>query len=245
MAEVFAVSTKGANRDWYADVGAATRQAIERANAAKLSDGDRRVFNAVIGLLASYSRLTDHVYRAQVAAQAGGLSIPQTSRCLKKLAGLGIIVWEPVKGRKRKSLLGLPPAKKTNHEDAENESSNDGKRITQDDSLPRRHPEKTSREEGPDWRDAPKNGAPHVLTPEDEQALLDLVQQLPDADESTPATFRRAFRDLDWRAFDFASDQVAKRNGEIESPAAYAFGLLRNVQAGYSGWHIHDREENE
>jgi hypothetical protein len=139
---------KGASRDWYADVGAATRQAIERANAAKLSDGDRRVFNAAIGLLASYSRLTDHVYRGQVAAQAGGLSIPQTSRCLKKLAGLGIIVWQPVKGRKRKSLLGLPPAEKTNHEDAENESSNDGKRITQDDSLPRRHPEETSRGEG-------------------------------------------------------------------------------------------------
>jgi MarR-like DNA-binding transcriptional regulator SgrR of sgrS sRNA len=99
----------GKTRDKYRVVGQATRQALDRANAEKLSAGEHRVVHAVIALVSSYSRLTDYFYVYKVAESAH-LSERHTRDCLKRLAGLQIIVWEPRRGHKVKSLLGLPAA---------------------------------------------------------------------------------------------------------------------------------------
>jgi hypothetical protein len=85
------------------------RQAIARAAAAKLSDGDRRTFEAVLALVASYSRLWDRVYVDQVA-RAAGLSERHARTCLARLGALEVIVWKPGRGRGVKSRLGLSPA---------------------------------------------------------------------------------------------------------------------------------------
>lgn len=238
------MSAKGAARDWYPDVCAAMRRAIERANRVHLSDGERRVFNAVIMLTASWSKLSDHVYRAQIATLAGNVSEKTASRALNKLDVLGIIVWQPVKGRRRKSLLGLPAADKTGHTEPENGTRIDRKRDTLDVPVPRRHPEEISRGEGTDWRGDAKDTSPPLLNPTDDEALIELVETLEGADARTLSTFRRRFRDLEAVHFAYATEQVANRNGDIDSPPAYAFGLLENVQAGYSGFDIDEQEED-
>jgi hypothetical protein len=96
-------------RDRYAEVGAAMRLAIGRATAATLSDGKRRVFEAVLSCVASFSRLDDLVYVADVA-QVAHVSERHTRDCLASLRDLGIIVWEPKRGQSVRSRLGLPKA---------------------------------------------------------------------------------------------------------------------------------------
>lgn len=96
-------------RDSYATVGAALRQAIDRANRAGLSGGEQRVLLAVVALVSSYSRLRDRVYVFQIAAATGGLSERHTRTCLEKLARQGIIYWEPRRGHGVQSIVGLPP----------------------------------------------------------------------------------------------------------------------------------------
>jgi hypothetical protein len=98
-------------------VGKAVRQAVTRASGAKLSDGDRRTFEAVIALVSTYSRLSDRVYVADVSA-ISGLSERQTRDCLAKLARLDIIVWQPRRGTDAngvglRSVLGFHPHNQT------------------------------------------------------------------------------------------------------------------------------------
>ncbi len=104
-------------RDPYPAVGAARRQAIDRACRLPLSDGDRRTLDATISLTAGYSRLTDAVYIADLT-HITGLSERQQRDCLKRLAAHGLIVWQPRRGTNRdgqgfRSHLGLPPATET------------------------------------------------------------------------------------------------------------------------------------
>jgi hypothetical protein len=110
------------------DVGEAQRQALARAVAAGLSDGEWRVFACVLSLVTSWTRLEDTVYRRQVA-DCAKVSERQASRCLDRLAAYSVIVWKPAKGAGRKSRLGLPvvekrdtPREKTRHASRENET---------------------------------------------------------------------------------------------------------------------------
>lgn len=100
-------------RDGFGEVMEAQRQAISRANALRLSAGEYRVLLAVLSLVASYSRLRDRVYVAQVVTRTEGLSERYVRDCLAKLARLGIIYWEPHRGHGAASVLGLPRAGET------------------------------------------------------------------------------------------------------------------------------------
>jgi len=101
-------------RDDYAEVGAATRVAIERAIAT--AEGHElsrymRVFLAVLHETSSWSRLSDSVFRArltELAAIAGDLDGKHTAEMLHRLAERGVIVWSPSRVNGRPSLVGLP-----------------------------------------------------------------------------------------------------------------------------------------
>lgn len=99
-------------RDPYVDVGRALRSSI-----ASFLEGTRdrrtRVFLAVLYLTASYSRITDRVYVAQIAELA---AIPgdtaadgyrHTRRALKELHDHGSIVWASSRGRGKQSSVSL------------------------------------------------------------------------------------------------------------------------------------------
>jgi len=108
-------NTAPGSRDAMSAVGPAMRQAIARASAAELSDGEHRTLNAVFALVTTYSRLTDWVYVADVM-KATRLSERQARRNLNSLAGeRRIIVWEPRRGHGTRSLLGLPAEGKSGH----------------------------------------------------------------------------------------------------------------------------------
>src|SRR5438105_4244531 len=85
---------------------------INRANAADqveaLSTGEWRTINAVVYLVASYSRLCDHVRVADLYA-ISGLSERQQRRCLKKLDARGVFGWRPTRGHSSRSALSLNP----------------------------------------------------------------------------------------------------------------------------------------
>jgi len=93
----------------YVEVGAAVRQAHERAAAATgLTGRDWRVLSAIVALVASYSRLVDRLTAAQVA-DAAGCDPRDARKSLARLRDLGIIVREESRGR-RPAVTGLPAA---------------------------------------------------------------------------------------------------------------------------------------
>lgn len=101
-------------RDAYADVGQAMRLAIERflsGAEGRTLTRDARVFLAVLHLVASYSRLADRVYVAQISELAqivGDVDERHTRRSLQKLHKLGAIDWQPSRGAGRQSWVSLP-----------------------------------------------------------------------------------------------------------------------------------------
>jgi hypothetical protein len=105
-------------RDKHIEVGAAMRQAIRRANAARLSLGEHRTFEAVLALTAGFGRLWDQVYVAEVreltgVSEATRLHEKTVREHLLDLAERGIIEWEPkrgtdARGRGFQSRLSLP-----------------------------------------------------------------------------------------------------------------------------------------
>jgi len=96
-------------RDTYADVGAAIRQAHERAcEAGDLTARDWRILSAVLTLVASYSRMRDRLTSAQVAA-AAGVHERTAQKCLTRLRDRGIIMREASVGR-RPSVTGFHAA---------------------------------------------------------------------------------------------------------------------------------------
>ncbi len=102
-----------ATRDRYADVGAAMRQSVRRANAAALGVGDYRVLAAVLEVTASWSRLEVAIDATGLAPLAG-MSVRRTRDRLGHLAELSVITWKPKRGirpdGKPRSRVGLPPA---------------------------------------------------------------------------------------------------------------------------------------
>jgi len=224
------------------DVGAATRQAIDRANAASLTDGERRVFACVLALVASWTRLHDRVYVGQVA-DCARLSERHTRDCLHRLAELAIVVWLPRRGKSVKSLLGLPPAD-------ENRNSTPGKpeldsAKTGTPGVPETEQtaseEKPTEEKAADWpradADASREPDQAPIDPDVADALHHLVELLPDSDAKTLGVFLRDFGWLDADEIHYAINQIEKRTrrGELHQPAGYARRILENIDNGYSG----------
>src|SRR5207249_1870391 len=138
-----------------------------RANAAKLSNGERRVVTTVISLIASWSRLSDWVY-VQDVADLARLSERHTRRCLERLDALGIIIWQPRRGQSTKSRLGIPPVVKPDFSEPDNRTSWNGKPDALEVRRPRRDPEERPRGEisdSPDDAEIASSGA------DDDQAL--------------------------------------------------------------------------
>ena len=90
-------------------MGAAMREAIFAANRGKLSLRQHRTFLAVLALTASYTKLQDRTYLAEVAKIAWGVreaedwQIRKTSEDLRALDAAGVIEREAPRGRPNKS----------------------------------------------------------------------------------------------------------------------------------------------
>jgi len=99
-------------RDGYREVGAATRQALERAMPG-LTLREARVLLAAIWHLTTWSRLTDHVSIGQLA-QLANMDVRHTTRAVQRLAARGVLHYtpggSPKGGRRVPSRISLPPA---------------------------------------------------------------------------------------------------------------------------------------
>ena len=98
-------------RSRYSEASAAMRRALLRADGAELTGREWRTLGAVLILTASYSRTSDYVYVADVA-RLTTVDERHVRRALHRLAELGVILWEPGRGRSKPSLLGLPEGKR-------------------------------------------------------------------------------------------------------------------------------------
>lgn len=111
------------SRDKHVEVAAAMRQAIRRANGARLSEGEHRTFAAGLALTAGFGRLWDDVYVAEVRELTGPsdetrLHEVTVRKHLLGFAERGIFEWEPRRGTDAagkgfRSRLGLPTAEQT------------------------------------------------------------------------------------------------------------------------------------
>jgi hypothetical protein len=92
----------------YVEAGKAHRLALKRAiSIERTTRSDWKVLSAALALTASYSKLTDRVGVAQVAAFAGVNE--RTRGSLKKWSEAGVLVWHPKQGgRGINSTLSLP-----------------------------------------------------------------------------------------------------------------------------------------
>lgn len=228
------------------------RQAADRANGAKLTNGERRVFASVLALVASWSRLTDWIYVGEVAEHAR-LSERHTRDCLRRLAELEIITWEPRRGRGVRSRLGLPPAAPT--------PPSAGKAELSAQEKPEPAEAENRKSWGSDARGGPREGEPEETTTDRRRAdagapldsggmlaldddatdslheLVDLIHDLGDGDAKTLATFERlcAREQFSAEQIDYVTVQIRKRSDYLESPAAYAYGVFESMASGYSG----------
>jgi hypothetical protein len=100
----------GEPRENGAVIGAALRQALERACSIKpaLTSKEWRALSAVVGRSASYGRLEDRVTHP-VLLELSGLDRGDLRKALRRLAELGIIEYEAGAGR-RFSIVGLSRA---------------------------------------------------------------------------------------------------------------------------------------
>ena len=95
----------------FADAGEAARSVLGRAAAASpaLTQREWRVLAAVLQLTTSYARLSDRVYKAQLAAAAGDLEDKALQRSLRSLAERHLITWQPSSTKGRPSTVGVVP----------------------------------------------------------------------------------------------------------------------------------------
>jgi hypothetical protein len=100
-------------RDEYAEVGRATRAAIEQALAT--AEGREltrysRTLLAVLHSTTSWSRTSDSLYLAQLAEIAGIPDVDgkHTAEQLRLLASRGVIAWQPSYRHGFPSTVGLP-----------------------------------------------------------------------------------------------------------------------------------------
>jgi hypothetical protein len=103
-------------RSPYADVGAAMRDTIARANGVRprLRASERSVLDAVFNLTASWSLLSVRVYAANVA-EAAGVNEKTARLALNRLAEEAVIVWSPVRGLRAPTTLAIFRSGSTPH----------------------------------------------------------------------------------------------------------------------------------
>lgn len=92
----------------YAVAGEAMRAAVERANQVRppLKAGARAVLDAVLVMTTSYSKVSDDV-RVDELAAAAGQHERTTRRHLAALAAARVIVWQPRRGARSRSLVAI------------------------------------------------------------------------------------------------------------------------------------------
>lgn len=93
----------------YRVAASAGREAFRRARALGCSMEELAALQAVVSLTALYSKLSDEVSVAEIAEEAA-LHPKNAARALRSLAGRGVIVYEPGRGRGNISTVGLPEA---------------------------------------------------------------------------------------------------------------------------------------
>jgi DNA-binding transcriptional ArsR family regulator len=95
-------------RDRYRIVGPAIRRAIAALlSDRRTSEGEYRVFLAILHDVASYSRLGDRVSRRRLS-EVARVTQRTVSRALARLAERGVVLYEPVHGRGKASRVALP-----------------------------------------------------------------------------------------------------------------------------------------
>jgi hypothetical protein len=98
----------------YKMVGAAVRRSFQKAafHEPRLSGSDWRVLAAVHTLTASYSKLADYLYVAELARKADldrkDPMFKATKKSLKRLQEAGAIEWQPSRRHGERSLVSLP-----------------------------------------------------------------------------------------------------------------------------------------
>lgn len=108
-----APETSGARtRARFADAGEAARSVLARAAAASppLTTREWRVLAAVLQLTTCYSRLSDRVWKRQLAAAAGDLEDKALQRTLRALNERHLIIWQPSSVKGQPSNVGLVPS---------------------------------------------------------------------------------------------------------------------------------------
>lgn len=90
----------------YRVAASAGREAFRRARAVGCSMEELAALQAVVSLTALYSKLSDEVSVAEIAEEAA-LHPKNAARALRALAGRGVIVYEPGRGRGNISTVGL------------------------------------------------------------------------------------------------------------------------------------------
>jgi hypothetical protein len=123
------------------------REAIARANAAKVSLFERRVLEAVLWLTASYSRVSDDTSVRQIASIVYGVARDDVNRrqrdrvgeVLERLHKAGVITYEPGRGRYSRCRVGLPQC--TPDSRGIGESGQDPESVTGDTSSRSMHPD--------------------------------------------------------------------------------------------------------
>jgi hypothetical protein len=95
----------------YAAVGAAMRQAWERAATHRVTACDLATLGAVCARVTSYSRLEDKLTAKEIAG-CTHFHYRSVLTSLKRLASLRppVLIFEPARGQKKRSLIGLHPS---------------------------------------------------------------------------------------------------------------------------------------
>lgn len=95
----------------YKEAGALLRLATSRGTRDRINGTEWRVLCAVMALTVSRSKAYDRVYVAQIAEMADldrrDPTLKRTKRALKRLAALRILVYEPARRDRERSLVGF------------------------------------------------------------------------------------------------------------------------------------------
>lgn len=97
------------DRDEYAEVGRAIRQAVQRAVEHRVTACDTSTLLGVIAVVSSYSRLQTHASAREITSWTH-FHYRSVLSSLGRLAALQppVIIWRPARGQRHRSVAGLP-----------------------------------------------------------------------------------------------------------------------------------------